>query len=259
MCLLVFALTAGCLDETTGPGEVEVDDDVDDGDTNDVSSSDDGDDVDDDRMAADDHEVGDDETGDDEPSVERADGDGYTVFTGSGDASTETVEVDGLTKLSVENVDREEDTGVFYLDIVDFEGDTVEDVVRSEGNWSGEALRHLPGGAIGFDVQSRGDWTVNVSTRVDADDAGRPEVDEGGSYGAVYGPFEYEETVELTLEVRDDEHAVVDLYSTEGRFDSMLNLVGAAEDTMVYSTGEVHWIYVDTDSRDWRFEARTLE
>ncbi len=255
---------SGCMDQPSAPDDTGLNNSTDNqtdaensGGMDDVSTGDDG------NGTSGDGNASDEEDGDEEPVsdavLERVDGEGYTEFHGTGTASTDTVSIDeGLARISVENVDPGEETGVFNLRLVDFEGEVVENVVTSRGNWSGAAMVHLRSGSYAFEVESIGNWTVRMESSLD-ESGGRPDIEHRGSHSEVFGPFDYERTVEVTLEVRDDEHAVVDLYGPEGRFDSMLNLVGPAEDSMVYSDSRLHYVHVDTDSEDWSIEVRATE
>lgn len=245
----------GCVDQTETPDDGELNESL----TDDNESSTD-DDTNTSNGVNGTEPAGEDEGAEDDSDViQRVDGDGYVEFAGSGTATTDTVAVDeGLVRFDVENLDVGEDTGIFNVRLLDAGGEVVENVVTSSGNWSGREMRHLDRGSYSIEVESTGNWSVRLSTDLPAETS-VPDFEHSGAHSGVFGPFEHEKTVEVGLQVDDEEHAVVDLYGPEGRFDSMLNQVGPAEDVALYSTDRVHWIFVDTDSEDWSVTVRTVE
>jgi hypothetical protein len=179
------------------------------------------------------------------------DGESY-AFSGSGNDVTDSFSTEGgLVVLDFEH----DGSSNFQVQAVNSAGDK-EYLVNEIGTYDGQVALYLPSDDWRLDVTADGSWSADVTQpRFNENDIESLPAQAEGEHAAWFGPFEFEDTTEVTFVIEDDSQAAVWLATHEGeKVDLLHNEIGPYEGTALVTDSGVGLIIVDTDSADWRIE-----
>lgn len=181
------------------------------------------------------------------------DGESYS-FSGTGGDATDSFATEG--GLVVIHFSHDGDSN-FQVQAISSDGDE-EYLVNAIGDYDGRVALSLPADEYRLDVTADGSWTAEVTQpRFSAAEVEDIPASASGTHADYMGPFEFEGTTEVHVELQNDRQMAVWLTGVNGeRVDLLFNEIGPAEDTVLVTQEGHGLLVIETDAGEWQVEIR---